>query len=295
MGLFNTIRYIVGHPLNEGARWAALGRFAKWQIRSRLRAGPHIVPWVGEARLAVTRGMTGATGNIYAGLHELAEMAFLLHILRPGDLFVDAGANVGTYTILAAKCAGADVVAVEPAVDASRTIEANVKLNDVGNRVEVHRVALGARRGTVAFTTSFDTVNHVATDRDRGVNRVEVEMAPLDELLRGRIPAAIKIDVEGFETEVVAGARETLQRPGLLAVIMELNGAGARYGYNDSDLHRIMLSVGFQAMAYEPFGRTLRPESTHGATGNTIYVADEAAIAERVRTSRRFRVLDREI
>jgi hypothetical protein len=49
-----------------------------------------------------TSGMTGATGNLYVGLHEFEEMAFLLHFLRPGDLFADVGANVGSYTILAA-------------------------------------------------------------------------------------------------------------------------------------------------------------------------------------------------
>ncbi len=60
-----------------------------------------IVHWIGGTRLAARRGMTGLTGNIYAGLHEFADMAFLLHFLRPSDLFADVGANVGSYTILA--------------------------------------------------------------------------------------------------------------------------------------------------------------------------------------------------
>lgn len=46
--------------------------------------------------------MTGATGNWYCGLQEYEDMSFVLHALRPGDLFVDVGANIGSYSILAA-------------------------------------------------------------------------------------------------------------------------------------------------------------------------------------------------
>jgi hypothetical protein len=100
MGLLNTLRFIVEHPLNSGKRLASLRRFAAWQIGSRLVPGPVVVEFVGGTRLLVAPGQTGATGNLYAGLHELPEMAFVLHLLRPGDLFVDIGANIGSYTPL---------------------------------------------------------------------------------------------------------------------------------------------------------------------------------------------------
>jgi hypothetical protein len=46
-------------------------------------------------------GMTGATQNIYVGLQEFVDIMLTLHFLRKGDLFLDMGANVGSYTILA--------------------------------------------------------------------------------------------------------------------------------------------------------------------------------------------------
>jgi thymidylate synthase len=58
--------------------------------------------------------MTGATGNIYAGLHEFEDMAFLLHLLRSEDMFADVGSNIGSYTILASGVVGAKSVAFEP-------------------------------------------------------------------------------------------------------------------------------------------------------------------------------------
>ncbi len=96
------LRYVWNHPLNaRSSRVAALGRVFRWQLASRLLPGPIALPFVDDTWLFATRGMTGATGNWYCGLHEVAEMAFVLHLLRPDEHFVDVGANVGSYTILA--------------------------------------------------------------------------------------------------------------------------------------------------------------------------------------------------
>src|SRR5208337_4657605 len=76
---------------------AAFYRYGWWQAASRLQETIEY-EWVSGSKLLVKNGMTGATGNIYCGLHEFADLAFLLHLLRPGDLFVDVGANIGSYT-----------------------------------------------------------------------------------------------------------------------------------------------------------------------------------------------------
>ena len=57
-----------------------------------------IFDWIEGSKLAARNGMTGATGNIYCGLHEFVDMAFLLHLLRPSDLFVDVGAGFLQFT-----------------------------------------------------------------------------------------------------------------------------------------------------------------------------------------------------
>ena len=102
----NTVSYILRHPLNRGRPARALSRFIGWQVQSRLTS-PIAVPFVDGTRLLVSRGMTGATGNIYCGLTDFEEMAFVMHALRPDDLFLDVGANVGSYTVIAAGAAGA--------------------------------------------------------------------------------------------------------------------------------------------------------------------------------------------
>lgn len=103
--------FIVRHPLSSKHPLRALIRYADWQMRSRLK-GEIVFEWVAGSRLIVRRGMTGATGNIYCGLHEYRDMAFLLHLLRADDLFVDIGANIGSYTILASAVCGARAITI---------------------------------------------------------------------------------------------------------------------------------------------------------------------------------------
>ena len=86
--------------------------------------------------------MTGVTGNIYAGLHEFADMAFVLHFLRAGDLFADVGANVGSYTILASGVVGCRTVAFEPDPVTAAALERNINLNKIAERVEL-RISRG--------------------------------------------------------------------------------------------------------------------------------------------------------
>lgn len=103
---FRSLRFVWRHPLNAKARLAAVSRVARWQIASRLMAGPIAFPFVNESKLFAVRGMTGATGNYYCGLHELNDMAFVLHLLREDDHFLDVGANIGSYSVLAAAAGG---------------------------------------------------------------------------------------------------------------------------------------------------------------------------------------------
>ena len=95
-----TWQFISKHPLASRNRKLAIANWLKWQISSSILKMPAIFPWINQSKLVAERGMTGATGNIYAGLHEFNDMAFCLHLLRSGDLFVDVGASFELTFIL---------------------------------------------------------------------------------------------------------------------------------------------------------------------------------------------------
>lgn len=288
------LRQILGHPFNKLHRASALRRFIHWQIGSRLTRAPIIYEWVNGSRFYARRGETGLTGNIYNGLHEFADMGFLLHFLRPDDLFVDIGANSGAYTILACAAIGARGWAFEPVPSAYDRLVANVALNDATARVRCEKKAVGDALGEVVFAVGSDATNHVLSEGEKTRQSCSVEVTTLDVSLAHESPLLIKIDVEGFETAVVQGGGKVFQNASLRAVIMELNGSGNRYGFDEGLLCDRMQQFGFAPYDYEPLTRMLAPAiKGSAATGNTLFLRDLEFVGNRVREAPAFTLYGR--
>jgi FkbM family methyltransferase len=293
MSLLHTLKYLLAHPVGKRHKLATLRRFVGWQLSSRITPHPVLYPFVGGTKFLVSRGMTGATGNIYVGLHEFTDMGFLLHFLRPGDFFVDIGANVGSYTLLASGVVGATAMAFEPVPSTFRHLVNNVRANYLDELVKCQNLGLGDVNGEIGFTTDGDTVNHVATAADTG-QQAAVPVSRLDDVLQGQVPLLIKIDVEGYEANVLKGAGQTLQAPGLQGIIIELNGSGARYGFDERQIHLQLLGLGFTPFVYAPFSRRLQQVDNFGSH-NTIYLRDHAMAKNRLESAPAFRLFSSDI
>ncbi len=152
---------------------------------------------------------------MYANPPDYPEMLVWKNWLRPGDLFVDVGANVGSYTIWAGDL-GANVIAIEPAPDTCIRLQENVTMN--GYPVEIVRAAASSLNGAARFTTDRDCVNHLDPLGDATVLTVE-----LDEIIGSRTVDGMKIDVEGFEIEVLEGCRAALAAGRIRLLQLEWN------------------------------------------------------------------------
>jgi FkbM family methyltransferase len=269
----NTIGWIIRHPLSKGRKPQNIAHFLSWQVRSRLSQQPRTFELANGSKMLAVSGMTGATGNLYVGLHEFEPMAFLLHFLRADDVFVDVGANVGSYTILAAVALGARVVAFEPG-EAFPWLLRNLQLNGL-DRVDARREAVGSAVGTVSFTSGLDTMNRMDPKGDS-----TVPITTLDAACSCHRPALIKIDVEGFEADVLRGGADTLRNPTAQALIMELN---------DPHASELLGRSGFTACVYDPFTRSLT-EDPAPASANGIFVKDISAVRKRVADAHPFSV-----
>ncbi len=287
---------ILNHPLNRANKTTALARYIRWQIGARLLPAECALPFVNDTHLFAVRSMFGATGNWYCGLDEMEDMAFVLHALRPGDLFLDVGTNIGSYTVLAAGAVGANVIAVEPVPSTFNSLRFNVRLNNIDHRVNCLNIGLGETEGELRFTAGRDCTNHVLTPGETGES-VLVQVKSLDNVCSERTPAVIKIDVEGYEQAVISGGKRTLANDQLHAVIMETNGCGQRYGWDDGSLIEKMRNFGFLTFSYDPFTRRIRPAQpeTGPGTGNTLFIRNIEAVQERVAQAPRFHLVNGEI
>lgn len=277
---------IASHPLTRREPTRAWLRLAWWIVLSRLM-GEIKLPWIEGQRLIVRRGMTGATGNVYLGLHEFMSMMLTVHFLREGDLFLDVGANVGTYTVLASGVSRATTWAFEPDASAVHDLSRNVEVNKLGDRVEIHAVALGPTDGEVSFTHGEGALNRVASAEDRDVHLVP--QRTLDSMMEGRAPAKIKLDVEGYEEQVLQGATKTLANPELKVVSLE--------GTTPAIL-KALADNGFERAFYNPFTRVLQRTPNDLALkdgvwtlSNEFYVRDWPFVEKRLKTASAVTVL----
>lgn len=262
---------------------STLARFAKWQMQSRLQ-NEVIFDWIEGAKLVVRRGMTGATGNIYCGLHEYADMAFVLHLLRDDDLFLDLGANIGSYTVLASRVCRARSIAIEPDPRTISFLQRNIEANKIEDRVEIVETALGAASGLARFSIGFDTTNRIV--EDFSVTTREVRITALDSIVGDRRPTMIKMDVEGYEAEVLKGARQTLKMDSLLAVEAETS---------DSEVIAALTEAGFERWHYDPARRELSPQPWEISASNALYLRDIPNVLRRVAEAPQREILGRTV
>ena len=221
-----TYRAIRGHPANAGHVWTALLRAVRWQLRKRVRRSP--LDYVASRGYTIRchSDSNSASHLFYFGeWFDFHEMHFVSRYLDGGDCVIDAGANIGTYALLAASIVGPDghVDAFEPHHIAFARLAENVELNGYEGIVACHRSAVGAADGDVDLLSDMDVANRVVQERhlvDRRYDRVPC--TTLDSLLGSDDYAFAKIDVEGLELDVLRGAEQGLRRGNPPVVQLEL-------------------------------------------------------------------------
>jgi FkbM family methyltransferase len=265
------IRYVWEHPSNAGHRPRALLRMARYQAGARLLRRRAIATLGERSRLWVDLHRTSASKVLYANPPDLPEMLVWRQALRGGGLFVDVGANVGTYTIWAAEC-GAEVMALEPAADTFGLLLENVALN--GYQVAAIQAAAGDRCGTARFTAGQDAGNRLDPD-----GPVETKLVTIDSLIGGRHVAGMKVDVEGFEIDVLRGCTRALSERRIGLIQLEWNAMSqwalgadrrpvadllARHGYQlfRPDLQGRLVPVTDPGFGADVFARPAEEEAT---------------------------------
>jgi FkbM family methyltransferase len=211
------------------------------EFRGRDRLGSIVLsgaaPPAGVIRCVIGRGLSfdaqmgedGSCVDLFFLQYESPSLAPVLEaFLESGSTFVDVGANVGVYTAWASRCVRGSgrVLAFEPVPATREYLEHVVALNALAN-VRVVSKALGAGTGSVSLWVvphASGLTSVLAPVDESSARRVEVPMSTLDDELSiagGATPTLVKIDVEGYEMEVLRGAVRTLSADDGPAVVFE--------------------------------------------------------------------------
>lgn len=210
------------NPGNRGCRiWKSLTAIA-WQLRKRTCPAPRVLTLANGALFKAYPDCVVSSSLIYADWPEFHELGFLRNFLRPGELIIDVGANVGHVSLLLSDVVGSsNLYCFEPTpITFSRLVE-NWQLNGwpVGGLIQA---AVGADDGTALMSdVSRPVTTNSVVENAAAPNTVAVKMVCLDScrtLFSARRIGLLKLDVEGYESEVFLGSRKLLgeQRPRMI-------------------------------------------------------------------------------
>jgi FkbM family methyltransferase len=202
--------------------------------------------------------------QIYFGLYEPDETPFFRGLLRPGDVFLDVGANVGYYALMAAEICGrgGQVHAFEPIPANCAVLRQNAAINGLTN-LTVNQVALTdgqAEQVTLYLRQSGSNSGwaSIAPSPRRGNQPLVVPATSLDRYVAERglgAVALVKLDCEGAESLVLRGARELLSRPDGPDLMCELSPFHlSLLGSSAAELKGLIAERGYALYAIERGG-----------------------------------------
>ena len=282
--------FIWNHPLNKNNKVKAIAKFLSWQFLSYITQCTIVLPWIDEAKLSLNKGDSGLSGNLYVGLMEYKDMLFLMHLLRDNFLFVDVGANMGAYTVLASKVCNSKTIAFEPIKQSFKRLLDQIRINNIEQNVTAKEIGLGNHNGTLFFTNNLNAMNKVAFV-NKSNNVVEVQISRLDDEILNSTSCVIKIDVEGYEYNVVKGCQQLLRSKNVLAMIIELNSSSIEFGHSNFEIHELIIQNNYTPIEYNPIDREITPLTSFNQNkGNTIYVRDVDEVKQLVRNGKQFNI-----
>jgi FkbM family methyltransferase len=233
---------------------------------------------------------------IYAKDFETNERKFHHAYLRPGDVYIDIGANIGLFTLIAAHRVGKEghVHAFEPTITSYQRLMANIQLNRFSN-VSAHQCALSDKPGQVEMSVSldgFDGRNSIVTPTGGEEFATElVKTTTLDQFvqeqnLAGKINM-IKIDVEGWEMHVLMGAKKCLSAADAPMLQVEFaEDACESAGSSCMELYQSLTQLGYQLFTFDAQASDLIPvrmEQVKNGYFNAIATKNPQDVAKRIK------------
>lgn len=240
--------------------WEVKKRYRHWRWNRAQRESRYVDHKVeGQAQLRLYTDST-LSWLIFNQGFEQKETTFVWRYLRPGDIFIDIGANIGLFTVIAAKRVGKGgmVYAFEPASLPRQRLEENVKLNQFRN-VSIQPFALSDQEGWLELsipTDGHDAWSSLAVPiAGTGIQTNRIKAVTWDDFAGGMddlTPTMMKIDVEGWENRVLEGAINTLSSANAPLLQVEFTDAAAQAaGSSCAALYQHLLDLGYTVCRYD--------------------------------------------
>ena len=239
----NSVRLILGNS-HISRDQACSCRHLIWQSKKLFNLFP-FEQSISHSAIIASHRRCGVSALIYSqGLYDYNNMQLIQHLLRLAVTFMDIGGNIGSYALIASEQKLAKIHAFEPHPETFRLLQKNIELNHRSN-VTLHSMALGSSEGAVFLTDqSGSSVNHIVSGGLPLVGTIAVHCRRMDMLCKDFMisPQIVKLDVEGFEYDVLQGFGAELSS--IQVLIIEMNGLSDERSHGQQEIHSLLTSAG---------------------------------------------------
>ena len=269
------------HPLVDNAILGII-KYLSINIILRFKKNMTIWNWVNGLKYYLMIGDSCMISNCYFVLDDYEELLFILNYLKGSDTFIDVGANHGNYTLIASGIVGSKTISIEPVETTFKRLKMNIELNKLNN-VVLKQVGISNKNGKLRISNDRGELNRILKDNDHSNNEA-ISVTTLDDLLiEEKNISMIKVDVEGYEKQVLEGALNILKCKNLNVVQIELNNSNQYYGYRENEIIRFLKKFGFKPYRYNPLTKGVLelPERNHNSI-NTLFIKNLKKVRERL-------------
>lgn len=243
-----------------------------WQVYKRISKKPIDIPLVPNVTIRCYPNGYSATHVNYCGLYDYDEMNFLLRYLRSEDSFLDVGANVGVYSLLAASIiTSGEIYSIEALPKNFSRLEENLKLNNF-EQVKTYAVAISDNQGEISLELAEgDSMPFISINPTQ--HSIPVTTNTLDNLLEQESVKKLtlaKIDIEGAELFAFKGAASLLSQKRPFVWILELNDTINHFDHSEQDVVSFLNQYGYHLYFYNADTNIVKPLSCHQKRGNNV-------------------------
>ncbi|MFA5136543.1 MAG: FkbM family methyltransferase [Patescibacteria group bacterium] len=248
---------ILNHPNNSDKKIKTLLRLLFWKVNQIFFHVPAIIELTQDRKCICYTDSSNGGLVVYSKLFDYSEMTYLLKKLKPEDTFIDVGANIGVYTLLASSVITKGMIhAFEPYGQSQKRLLENLRLNDIANVQVVEKIVSDKTGYEYLGIEKESEINHIIYSHDD--KKIKISSITLDDyIFRNKINkiSILKIDVEGAEMKVLKGGEESIRKGKIKKILLELNRNNQFFGTSNRAIIDWLKLRGYRISLFTEHGK----------------------------------------
>ncbi len=251
MSLFSwlcSLSDIVNHPLNRKSKIKTFLRLLWWKVNQLTFKLPTIVELVPGRKIICYPDSSSGGLIVYKRLFDYEEMQYLLKHLKKESTFIDIGANIGDYSLIASSIITKRTIhTFEPFHSVLARLKENIALNKINN-ITIHEEVVSDKDGYEYFDLESESeVNHITYTKTEASLKLKcIKLDTFAERNKLSMINFLKVDVEGAEMKALKGAERLLSEHKVKTILLELNKNNQVFGTTNLEIVRYLHTFGYK-------------------------------------------------